>query len=147
MAHTAGPAGTGGSNFMLTEEIRRFIEGIPQAFVASADDTGHPHLATGSGIKALDGEHLAFENWFCQTTLHNVATNPLVAVVVMAPETGSGYQFTGQVAHAFDAAILDGYVPGAEPAGIPQTLTRFVVRVQEVMAFSTGVHTDLPLGG
>jgi len=147
MTHVTGPAGRGGNSTMLTEEIRRFIEEVPLAFVASADDSGQPHLATGSGIKALDAEHLAFENWFCQTTLRNVAGNPLVAVVVMAPESGNGYQFTGQVAHAFDAAILDGYVPGAEPPGIPQTLTRFVVRVQEVMAFSTGTHTDLPLGG
>jgi hypothetical protein len=143
----AGSNMTGGNNAMLTSEIRRFVEGIPLAFVASTDESGHPHLATGSGIKVLDAEHLAVENWFCQTTLCNISGNPLVAVVVMAPETGNGYQFAGTVAHAFDAAILDGYVPGAEPPGIPQTLTRFVVRVQGVMAFSTGVHTDLPLEG
>jgi predicted pyridoxine 5'-phosphate oxidase superfamily flavin-nucleotide-binding protein len=132
---------------MLTTEIRRFIDEMPLAFVASTDESGQPHLATGSGIMALDADHVVFENWFCHTTLRNVARNPLVSVVVMSPETGKGYQFAGSVAHAFDAAILDGYVPGAEPPGIPQTLTRFVVRVQGVMAFATGMHTDLPLEG
>ncbi|RII27136.1 MAG: pyridoxamine 5'-phosphate oxidase family protein [Geobacter sp.] len=130
---------------MLTEEIRRFIAGNPLAFVASTDSTGNPHLATGCEVRVLDAEHLAFENWFCQTTLRNLGDNPQVAVAVMALDSRTGYQFIGKVAHAFDAAILDGYAPGAEPPDIPQTLTRFVIRVEKVLAFCSGIHTDLPL--
>ncbi len=132
---------------MLTDEIKRFIERIPLAIVASADSGGHPHLALGSYIKALDGEHLLFENWFCQTTLRNVAQNPWVAVAVMARDMATGYQFIGNVAHGSDTAILNGYAPEVEPPGEPQTRTRLVVRVEKVLAFCGGLHTDVALGG
>ena len=131
---------------MLTDEIRRFIEGIPLAIVATVTADGSPHLAIGTDIRALDGDHLVFENWFCQTTLRNVEHNPRVAVAVMKPDSGTGYQFVGTVAHGLDVAILDGYLPGVEAPGEPQTLTRFVVRVDEILAFCSGIHTDLPLG-
>lgn len=130
---------------MLSEDIKRFVEAIQVAFVASADVGGCPHLAAGMEMKVLDADHLAFENWFCRTTLRNVSGNPQVSVVVVDPETGSGFQFAGQVVHARDTAILDGFLPDAEPAGTPQTLTSFVVRVEEVTEFSAGAHTDLPL--
>ena len=131
---------------MITEEISRFIEGIPLAIVATVAADDHPHLALGSHIRALDGDHLVFENWFCETTLRNVDHNPRVAVAVMKSDSGTGYQFVGTVVHGFDVAILDGYRPGVEPPGEPQTLTRFVVRVDEILAFCSGIHTDLPLG-
>ncbi|HEY4744591.1 MAG TPA: pyridoxamine 5'-phosphate oxidase family protein [Desulfuromonadaceae bacterium] len=132
---------------MLTDDIKRFIETIPLAFVASADTAGHPHLALGNDIRALDGDHLLFENWFCQTTLRNVGLNPRVAVAVMSRDMATGYQFIGNVAHGFDAAILNGYAPEQEPPGEPQTLTRLVVRVEVILAFCSGIHTDLVLGG
>lgn len=131
---------------MLTAEIRRFIEKIPLAIVATTDSDGQPHQALGSEVRVLDDNHLVFENWFCRTTLANVARNPRVSVAVVIQKNGTGYQFVGSVAHGSAVAILDGYVPGAEPPGEPQTLTRFVVRVEEVLAFCSGVHTDLPVG-
>lgn len=131
---------------MLSGEIKRFIEAIPVAFVASADEGGQPHLAAGRDVKVLDAEHLAFAEWFCLTTLRNVSRNPQVSVSVVEPETGNGYQFSGRVTQTSETAILDGYAPEIEAPGTPQALTRFVVRVAEVMAFSAGMHTDLPLG-
>lgn len=130
---------------MITAEIKRFIEGIPLAVVATADIEGHPHLALGSDIMAVDEDHLAFENWFCHTTLRNVEQNPRVALAVMEPDTGTGYQFTGIVVHGHDAALLNGYAPGVESQGEPQVLTRFVVRVEQVVSFCSGIHTDLPM--
>lgn len=131
---------------MLTDEIRRFIEAIPVAFVASADEGGHPHMAAGKDIKALDAEHLAFAEWFCGTTLRNVSRNPQVSVTVVEPETGNGYQFFGRVVRTSETAILNGYAPEIEASGTPQALTRFIVQVAEVTVFATGMHTDLPLG-
>lgn len=132
---------------MLTKEIARFIEGISLAMVASADISGNPHLALGSGITALDGHHVALENWYCQTTLRNLDQNPRIAVAVMAQDSKIGYQFIGNVVLGYDIAILNGYVPEAEHPGGPQALTRIVVKVEEIMAFCSGIHTDRPLGG
>jgi len=132
---------------MINAEIKRFVEAQRVTAVASADAEGRPHVALGSGIKVLDGEHLLFENWFCQTTLRNVEQNQRVAVAVMAPESVSGYQFIGSVVHGFDVAMLDGYTPGTLPVSDLQALTRLVVRVEEVLAFCSGIHSDLPVGG
>jgi len=132
---------------MISAEIKRFVEARGVATVASADGDGCPHLALGNGIKVLDGEHLLFENWFCQTTLRNVEQNRRVAVAVMAPESASGYQFIGSVVHGSDMALLDGYAPGRVPVSDLQALTRLVVRVDGVLAYCSGIHSDHPVGG
>lgn len=132
---------------MISAEIKRFVETQEIATVASADADGRPHLAFGTDIKVLDGEHLLFENWFCQTTLRNVEQNQQVAIGVMAHDSASGYQFIGSVVHGFDVALLDGYAPGALPVSDLQALTRLTVRVEEVLAFCTGIHSDLPVRG
>jgi uncharacterized protein len=131
---------------MISEEIRRFIKGTSLAVVASADAEGHPHLVLGGNISVLDDGHLAFENWFCPTTLGNVELNPHIAVAVLAPAAGIGYQFIGHVVLGFDVAMLDGYAPGAEAPGEPQSLTRLVMKIEHVLAFCAGIHTDQPLG-
>lgn len=130
---------------MFTDEIRRFIEVNSPAIVASADESGNPHMALGSGMTVLDGTHLMLENWYCRTTLRNVTGNPRVAIAVLAQESGTGYQFVGTVAHGHDVAYLDAYVPGSETADSLQALTRIVVRVEDIFAFCSGIHTDLPL--
>lgn len=130
---------------MISAEIKRFMEGISLAMVASGDLSGKPHLALGSGIKVIDGEHLMLENWYCPTTLKNLEQNPRLAIAVMAQDMKIGYQFIGKLAHGFDAALLSGYAPAVEPPGEPQALTRIVVRVEEILAFCSGIHTDRPL--
>lgn len=132
---------------MISAEIKRFVERIALAMVASADAAGKPHLALGTGIKVIDGQHLMLENWYCQTTLQNLAQNPRLAIAIMAEDMKIGYQFIGTVMHGFDVALLSGYVPEVEPAGEPQALTRLIVQVEEVLAFCSGIHIDRPLGG
>ena len=131
---------------MFTEEIKHFTNSVQVAVVATADVTGNPHLALGSGLNVLDGQHLVLENWYCQTTLKNLAQNPRIAIAVMSQDANIGYQFIGNVAHGYDIAILNGYVPEAEQPGGPQALTRIVMKVEEILAFCSGIHTDKPLG-
>jgi predicted pyridoxine 5'-phosphate oxidase superfamily flavin-nucleotide-binding protein len=130
---------------MLTEDILRFMERAQVGFAASSDGEGNPHLAAGRVVTPLDGDHLALEDWFCHTTLANIARNPRIAVVVAEPDTGNGYQFLGTVEQVTDRAMIDGLAPEEEGAGMPQVLSRIVVRIEKVFAFSAGVHTDIPL--
>lgn len=130
---------------MITDEIRRFIEGVEYAFVASSGGDGFPHLASGQGLRSPDPGHLVFEAWFCHTTLKNLEENPLVAIAVADPVTGNGYQFVGRIETSEEAAVLDGYAPDAEPPGMPQVQSRLRVSVEKVMAFTAGRHSDRPL--
>lgn len=131
---------------MINAGIREFIEKVGQAIVATSDAEGNPHLAAGRGVSVSGSNLIVFEAWFCQTTLKNLQQNPKIAVVVADTGTGNGYQFAGRVEKTEDTAILDGFLPGAEPAGTPQVQWRLVVRVDTVMAFSAGAHSDRPLG-
>ena len=130
---------------MISETIKMFVESLGAAYVASTDATGTPHLAVGRDPKIPDPEHLAFEAWFCPTTLKNVTENPRVAVVVVLPDSDSGYQFIGTVDQIAATALLDGHAgEDIEPPGMPQVQSRLLVRVDVVMEFSEGAHTDRP---
>jgi len=130
---------------MITENIKRFIEKTKYAVVASADSLGRPHLAAGSDLRVPDPDHLVLEAWFCVTTLQNVTANPRVAVIVTDPVSCSGYQLLGRVEKNEGIAMIDVYAPEAEAPGTPQVESRLVVRIDTLMAFSAGVHSDLPM--
>jgi len=130
---------------MISEKLKQFLEAADWALVASADQRARPHLAAGRGLRVADPEHLVFEAWFCRKTLENVAEVPRLAIAIVDPATGTGYQLTGMVESARETAVLDGYTPAAEAPGTPQFQSRIVVRVEEIMEFSTGVHTDHPI--
>jgi len=129
---------------MISDAIKLFVESLDTAFVATVDENGKPHLAAGTVPQIPDPSHLVFEAWLCPTTLRNAARNPHIAVAVVAGP-GTGYQFGGVVEKIADSAILDGYAPDIEAQGIPQVQYHLVVRVDEVMEFSSGAHTDRPL--
>jgi len=131
---------------MITEEIKQFADRVGHAFVATADAKGNPHLAAGRDISIPEPARLVFESWFCQTSLKNLKENPAVAVAVADPVTGNGFQFVGRVERIVDTAVLDGYVPDLEPAGLPQVQWRLEIRVESVMAFTADAHSDRPLG-
>jgi predicted pyridoxine 5'-phosphate oxidase superfamily flavin-nucleotide-binding protein len=130
---------------VITEKIKAFAEAIRIAFVASSDRSGNPHLAAFTGMKVVDPGHIVFSEWFCPKTIENLAGNPAVAVAVMDSATGKGYQFAGTVEKTSDIGILNGYDAEIEARKTPQVLYELVVRVDSIMEFSHGVHTDRPI--
>lgn len=126
---------------MISEEIRAFIASGGTAVVASANGSGQPHLALGT-VGTVSEDRLVFENWLCYQTLENVRENPKVAIAVIAPGIRIGYQFSGTVIETVDVAMMDGFQPGAKPAGEPQTMSRLVIRVEKIVAFCEGLHLD-----
>ncbi len=130
---------------MISEKMKQFFEHLDYAFVASASETGLPHLAAGREIEIPDASHVVFKAWCCHTTLANVRHNPRVSVTLVDPVSGVGYQLAGHVEESRDTAILDGFAPEREEPGMPQIQSRFKVRIGAVMEFSPGPHSDNPL--
>lgn len=130
---------------MISKKMKRFIEESDYAFVASANQRARPHLAASRGLKVPDPLHVVFEAWFCRKTMENVSEVPRVAIAVVDPLSGAGYQLFGAVESVAEVGLLDGYVPGIEEPGMPQVQWRMTVRVEEIMEFSHGVHTDHPI--
>lgn len=130
---------------MIKEPIRQLLENLPYVFVATSAASGQPHIAIGEQVAISGDSQLVFENWFCPATLQNIASNTHVSVVAVVPDTGKGYQLLGSVIMSANAALLNGYDPNAEQPDIPQVLTRFTVRIEKVLEFTTGIHSDLPI--
>ncbi|MDA8429462.1 MAG: pyridoxamine 5'-phosphate oxidase family protein [Geobacteraceae bacterium] len=130
---------------MITESIRQLIENIPYVFVATADQTGQPHIAIGDHMRISGDSILVFENWFCPATLQNITCNSHVSVVAVKKNTGTGYQMIGTVIRSTATAFLDGYDPTIKTPDTPQVLTRFTVRVDTILEFTGGIHSDLPI--
>jgi len=130
---------------MISEPIRSLMENIPYVYVATADSSGMPHMAIGEQVTISGDSLLIFENWFCPSTLQNIASNTHVSVVAVSPDSGKGYQLLGSVIRSADTAFLDGYDPAVIMPVTPQVLTRFTVKVEQVLEFTSGVHSDLPI--
>jgi len=130
---------------MISEAMRQFIESTPLVYVASADAEGYPHVAAGNHLTVRNGSLLVFENLFCPVTLHNITRNTHVAVVVAMPGWESGYQLIGRVIKPHDDAAPTGHSADPIPPETAPALTRFMVRVEKIMEFSTGIHFDIPL--
>lgn len=132
---------------MITEPVRRLIETVSFVFVATADSSGLPHIAIGEQVAISGNSLLIFENWFCPVTLQNIAANTHVSVVVFDPGTGSGYQMICSVARNDNAAIHGGEYAAEDVPWNPHALTRFAVKVHQVLELSSGIHSDLPIIG
>lgn len=130
---------------MISEPIRQLLENLPYIFVATSDQSGQPHVAIGEQVVISGDCQLVFENWFCPATLQNIANNTHVSVVAVVPDTGKGYQLIGSVIMSANTALLNGYEPDVEKPGIPQVLTRFTVRIEKILEFTIGIHSDLPI--
>jgi hypothetical protein len=117
---------------------------IGHAFIATADATGLPHVAVARKIAfSLDEGRIIVEEWFCPSTMANLQVNRRLAIVVWDPVGDVGYQLLGEMTHMEDAAIMDGYAPGArDQTSLPQVERRLLVRVDRVIHFSCALHTD-----
>ena len=136
---------------MLPEMIARAVAlAARQAHVwlATADADGQPHVTTAAQLIGVDGRRVALREWFCPVTVENVEQRPRVAVVVWPGGEADGYQLIGRVERVEPHEMLDGYDPALEhTAPLPQVERDLVLRVERVLVFRHGPHTDAPESG
>ena len=114
--------------------------------VATSDKAGNPHLAAAKGLILLDGDLVAFENWFCFQTLRNISENSRISISLMEPGAERGFQLIGTVERSVPTAILDGFTSeeAEKRTPFPQTEYQFQIRIESVLELSTGSHSDTP---
>lgn len=127
----------------IPDHVKEFITRIPVVYVATADRHGVPHMAAVQGLTLGDDERVSFTSWFCPRTVANVSDSPHVALTVWDPTQNRGFQLLGSIEKVEDLAVLDGYMPKVEKAGnIPQIQRRLVMRVDRILDFRCGPHSD-----
>ncbi len=115
-----------------------------QAFIATADTDGTPHIACAGKINAEAGGFLAATEWFCPVTVANLGKNKNISIAVWDKHTDTGLQVLGQVESIQDMAILDGYSPAVEKQHpLPQVERKLLIKVQKILDFKLGPHTDV----
>lgn len=113
-------------------------------FVATASLSGTPHLACAGTLNQTEEGDLEVTEWFCPSTVENLAENRRVSLTVWDKEADRGYQIIGKVQRVEELGVLDGFSPEEEAAGpVPQERRGFVVRVEKILDFSLAPHTDL----
>jgi hypothetical protein len=118
-----------------------------QAFIATADAVGAPHIACAGKINVEAGDHLAVTEWFCPGTVANLQENKNISIAVWDKHTDTGLQVLGRVESIQDMAILDGYSPAVEKQsrfiGMPQVERKLLIKVEKILDFKLGPHSDI----
>lgn len=121
----------------MLKRVEEFVRG-KEAWIASADAEGRPHLSLGK-VEAARGQRVWVSGWFCPRILANLETNRAVSVTVRGPH--EGYQLLGQVEEQTVDALLDGYAPD-EAQRVPSARYRLTVAVGSVLEMGDAPHSD-----
>lgn len=126
----------------LNQAINRVRSG-GGLLIATSGPSGIPHIASaGEACLEPDGR-ISIKEWFCPKTLENLRENSNISILVYDPATREGNQIVGRVEEINEVAVMDGFMPEGEP-GIPQIERELVIRMDAVLAYSQGPHTDSP---
>ncbi|MBM9605580.1 pyridoxamine 5'-phosphate oxidase family protein [Desulfopila inferna] len=116
---------------------------MEHVFVTTTNGNGLPHLAAAGIIRYISEDHISVEAWFCPATIQNLGDNPLISVVAWDPATDIGHQILGEVEKVEEIAMMDGFTGDLESEEqLPQSESRLIIRVDQVLAFSHAPHSD-----
>ena len=127
----------------LTAAIDLSKEDTP-VFLATSEAGGQPHIMYGGTLEQMDPNHVTLEGWLCLITRQNIESNPYVSLVVRDQSGTRGFQLTGAVEDVAELAVLNGYAPAMQEGVLPKTERKLVIRIDKVLDFSRGPHTDEP---
>jgi len=78
----------------IPKHVQEFLPG-KMGWVATASKSGEPNVTPKGTLKLLDDQHVIFADLFSLKTRRNLQENPRVAVTVIDPSQGKGYQLKG----------------------------------------------------
>jgi hypothetical protein len=119
-------------------------ERVGRVFVATASAEGKPHIAVAGKLALATRDQVVVTEWFCPTTMANLAESPRIALVIWDGPSDVGYQITGELEQIIERAVANGYLPGEEERAVPQVERDLWIRVEEMLPFTEGPHTDQP---
>lgn len=111
--------------------------------IATSGLSGIPHMTSAGQANLEPDDRIGITEWFCPRTLENLMENRNISILIYDPATREGNQMVGVVEDIRDVAVMDGFMPEGEP-GIPQVERELIIRVDAVLDYSHGPHTDIP---
>jgi pyridoxine/pyridoxamine 5'-phosphate oxidase len=126
------------------DEVLSAFERVKRVLVATASADGQPHIMVAGDFALATEGRVVVTEWFCPATMDNLAENPAIAMVIWDRAADEGYQVIGRLDRLTERAIVDGYLPGEEALEVPQVERDLWIRVDQVLSFTEGPHTDRP---
>ncbi len=83
---------------ILTEDMKRVVDGQQLGFHATVCPDGTPNLSPKGSTRVWDDDHLFFADICSPQTLTNIRAGSLVEVNVVDPFSRKGYRFKGPAA-------------------------------------------------
>ena len=133
-------------NIELLKQVIDLAAAQAHVWLATADARGRPHVTTAGSLLGAGDGRVILREWFCPATLENAGHDRSVSVVVWPGGEAEGFQLVGRVESTADHAVLDGFDASVEgPSALPQTQRDLTIRVEEILHFRHGPHTDEPV--
>ena len=125
----------------IPKHVQDFLPG-KLAWVATASRNGIPNVTPKGSLMLLDEQHVRFADLFSLKTGKNLLENENVAVTVVDPGTGKGYQIKGTAEIIDSGPLLDGAIEQmkAAPKGLPPV--HHVVNITVEAVFDQSVGPD-----
>ncbi len=128
----------------ILEKAVNLAKTARHVLIATADDNGLPHVTAAGKLDAAGDSAVAVTEWFCPGTVANLQKNRNMSIVVWTGKLETGYQLLGQLDGVRDIGILDGYSAKVEEQHpMPQIEKRLLVKVDKILEFRLGPHTDV----
>jgi uncharacterized protein len=112
-------------------------------FVALVGANGFPYVNSARRIEPVAENQFAVEEWICPLTVKHLSENPKMAVLILDPASGDGYEILGEVLMFESQAYLNGFAPEVEEGShLPQVKRKLIVRAEKITAFSHALRCD-----
>lgn len=128
----------------ILEEAVAVGEAVGHVLLATASADGVPHLASAGKLTVAGQGQVVVAEWFCPGAMENLQQNKRVTIVAWDAEADRGHQLVGRVVERREGAVVDGFAEELREEGPPQVEQELVIRVDEILRFSQGPHTDEP---
>ena len=78
------------------KDLRGCLEGVFPAVIATVAEDGTPNVTYLSKVWPLDDQHVALSNQFFSKTVANIAKNPRIQLILMAPHDMRHYRVSAE---------------------------------------------------
>jgi len=125
------------------QKIAAFAEKQAPYLIATVDPEGQPHITAAGKLAISEAGSAEITDWFCDTTVSNLHSNPRISVIIWDRIIDVGYQLLGEAEKVEDMAIMNGFSPELdEKAHLPQVERKLVVRIRKIFDFSHRGQSD-----
>jgi predicted pyridoxine 5'-phosphate oxidase superfamily flavin-nucleotide-binding protein len=130
----------------IPKHVQDFLPG-KLAWVATASLDGMPNVTPKGSLKLLDEHHVLFADLFSLKTRRNLLENKKVAVTVVDPGTGKGYQIKGTAEVTSSGPLFEetSKEMKAVPKALPPVKHLVTITVESVFDQSVGPDAGIQI--